>query len=107
MTSVCYINLLLVLWDPSSQNRRLDFLDDLPPETHMRLQSRMKDIAYRGLLADWGYSVPLDASHTQAEIAWASSKSTPSIPPRNLPPTSPISLLSNQPSESGEDSVPV
>ena len=85
----------------------MDFLDDLPPETRMCLRSRMKDIAYRGLLADWGYSVPLDAPHTQAEIAQASSKSTPSIPPRNLPPTSPISPLSNQPSESGEDLVPV
>ncbi|KAF8548220.1 hypothetical protein OG21DRAFT_1489573 [Imleria badia] len=106
---ISLLNLLLTSWDRSRKAHRLDFLNDLAPETHMCLQSQMKDITYHSFLTDWGYAVPLDIPHTPAELLayQAASGSAPSTPACNLPPTSPILLPSNQPSELGDNSVPV
>jgi len=105
---ISLLNLLFVLWDPLGDGDWcLDFLDDLPPDTHMCLWTKMKDsITYCGLLADWGYAVPLDTFQTQAE-PMCTSQLTPPTPPCNLPLTSSVSLPSHQSSEMGDDSITI
>ena len=105
---ISLLNLLLVLWDSSGDgNWRLDFLNNLPPDTRMRLRAKMKDsIMHHCLLTDWGYTVPLDTSQAQAEPL-CTLQLMPPTPPCDLPPTSPVSQPSNQPPEMGDDSITV
>ena len=61
---------------------------------------------HRGLLADWGYTVPLDTSQAQAKPL-CTPQLTPPTPPCDLPPTSPVSQPSNQPSEMGDNFITI
>ncbi|KIK19916.1 hypothetical protein PISMIDRAFT_106732 [Pisolithus microcarpus 441] len=100
---ISLLNLLLIHWSPSiNDDCCLDFLIDLPPETCEHLQDKIQGLPYRGLLADWGYAVPLDVPAPDPEHI---PKASPSTPPHNAPPTSPISLPGNL--ASGDDSDPI
>ncbi|KAI6026899.1 hypothetical protein PISMIDRAFT_109164 [Pisolithus microcarpus 441] len=100
---ISLLNLLLVHWSPSiNDDRCLDFLIDLPPETCKCLQDKIRGLPYQGLLVDWGYAMPLDVPASDPEHI---PKASPSTPPHNAPPTSPISLPGNL--ALGDDSVPI
>lgn len=82
---ISLLNLLVIIWDGTQAEDRLEFLDQLPEKTRDHLRQRIKaSVSHRGLLADWGYAVPIEL-------------------PSELPATRP----STPSSDHGEDVVPV
>ena len=83
------ISLLNLLAIQNGSDCCLDFLGALSPEIRECLLPKLRTMAYRGLLGDWGYAVPLAEAHfnTGSEPI-----ADPSSPHPLSPPTSPISV---------------
>ena len=97
--NISLLNLLIIAWYSSGDgNQCLNFLNFLPQDIHVCLQTKIKNIMYCGLLGDWVYTIPLDV---------------PSCIPQSMPPTSSLSLPPTFPAlppkhqPSGDPYIPV
>ncbi|KAI6016826.1 hypothetical protein PISMIDRAFT_15760 [Pisolithus microcarpus 441] len=124
---ISLLNLLLVSWNALEKDHSLKFLNNLPQATHQELLKKLVKLSCWGLLANWGYTVPLDAPCSGVDAAAqldltanatlyqspeaGSSPLTSLSPDSEAPPMSPVdvplNILMNAASDLGKDTVPV